>query len=446
MVNSTPIANGNGGGGSSISNIEHLLQYQGAVSWQDMPYQSSNYDKVYTIEDDEGPDALRNALKTRLSSLTTKNISSYTSSNSNYAPKITTPDDSDLNEIKDLLANQGKVLTITTNDPNVYDFKTATNGDKVWYRSITTDASSGYHAMVVVGYNDTISCDINGNGSIEDAEKGAFKVANSWGSNWGNDGYIWVMYDALNRSTAVSGTWESDLSGVRHPMFATTSDANNFYWVMSVENKNVQLTAEIYFCTSNLRKTDITLKKYYYYGTSVIINDKDTIHTGTVGLPISADGVLAIADFSEFFDYTVLHDTNLSYFLGFDISMENADSTDEIWWFDAALTDNLGNFLTGDFESYYPSGTSYGYSKSFGYPIGDINYSGRADSSDALIIIQYLNGQKGLSSIQQYLADYNSDGVIDNADANAILNASVNNSTIPEERAQAQAILDSLVS
>lgn len=39
--------------------------------------------------------------------------------------------------------------------------------------------SSGGHALVVVGYDD---------------RKEAFRSMNSWGKNWGDDGYIWVKY------------------------------------------------------------------------------------------------------------------------------------------------------------------------------------------------------------------------------------------------------------
>ncbi len=40
----------------------------------------------------------------------------------------------------------------------------------------------GYHAMCVVGFDN-------------DRYGGAFEIVNSWGSQWGNDGYIWVTYD-----------------------------------------------------------------------------------------------------------------------------------------------------------------------------------------------------------------------------------------------------------
>jgi Papain family cysteine protease/Domain of unknown function (DUF4384) len=43
------------------------------------------------------------------------------------------------------------------------------------------------HAMCVVGYDDTM------------LGKGAFKLINSWGSSWGNDGYFWMSYDEFGK-------------------------------------------------------------------------------------------------------------------------------------------------------------------------------------------------------------------------------------------------------
>jgi C1A family cysteine protease len=40
----------------------------------------------------------------------------------------------------------------------------------------------GYHAMVITGYDDT---------------KNAFKVLNSYGKEWGNNGYVWISYDFI---------------------------------------------------------------------------------------------------------------------------------------------------------------------------------------------------------------------------------------------------------
>ena len=44
----------------------------------------------------------------------------------------------------------------------------------------------GYHAMCVIGYDD------NMNG-------GAFQIMNSWGTDWGNNGFVWVKYDDFSK-------------------------------------------------------------------------------------------------------------------------------------------------------------------------------------------------------------------------------------------------------
>lgn len=65
-------------------------------------------------------------------------------------------------------------------------------GDEFMYandNSVLTNQTSfkstgqhGYHALVCSGYDDNKGAN------------GAFRVVNSWGTNWGDDGYIWVDY------------------------------------------------------------------------------------------------------------------------------------------------------------------------------------------------------------------------------------------------------------
>lgn len=62
---------------------------------------------------------------------------------------------------------------------------------------------SGTHAMTIVGYDDTVWIDINGNGVVDEGEMGAFKIANQWGTGYGNQGFMWVAYDAFLTTSAV---------------------------------------------------------------------------------------------------------------------------------------------------------------------------------------------------------------------------------------------------
>lgn len=43
-----------------------------------------------------------------------------------------------------------------------------------------------YHAMCVIGYDD-------------DKDGGAFQIMNSWGSDWGDNGFVWVKYDDFSK-------------------------------------------------------------------------------------------------------------------------------------------------------------------------------------------------------------------------------------------------------
>jgi hypothetical protein len=70
------------------------------------------------------------------------------------------------------------------------------------------------HAMTIVGYNDNLWCDINGNGVVDVGEKGALRLVNSWGPHtWGDGGFMWVSYDSLKAVSAVPGGF----SGPRQP-------------------------------------------------------------------------------------------------------------------------------------------------------------------------------------------------------------------------------------
>ena len=58
--------------------------------------------------------------------------------------------------------------------------------------------------MTIVGYNDDIWVDLNGDGLVTANEKGALRIANSWGTGWGEAGFCWLAYQALRTRNSAS--------------------------------------------------------------------------------------------------------------------------------------------------------------------------------------------------------------------------------------------------
>ncbi|HMM12212.1 MAG TPA: T9SS type A sorting domain-containing protein [Bacteroidales bacterium] len=81
------------------------------------------------------------------------------------------------------------------------------------------------HAMTIVGYNDSIRWDYNGDGqytnhldingdgvvNLLDYEIGAFKVGNSYSDTWANGGYCYMMYRLLAEDVYYGGIWNQQV-------------------------------------------------------------------------------------------------------------------------------------------------------------------------------------------------------------------------------------------
>jgi C1A family cysteine protease len=72
---------------------------------------------------------------------------------------------------------------------------------KIPFPSATGDSIVGGHAIVAVGYDDTIKIKNALPGSVE--TKGALLIRNSWGTSWGKmGGYLWMPYEYITRGIA----------------------------------------------------------------------------------------------------------------------------------------------------------------------------------------------------------------------------------------------------
>lgn len=136
--------------GSALLTALDLLVSKGTCTWASMPYSSTGCTTLPT--------------STQLTEAVNFKITSYS--------KILKTDQT---AIKTMLASKRALVAQITIDDN---FRNAGIG-YIW-NSFSTNA--GLHALVICGYDDN---------------KGAFLALNSWGTTYGDAGYIWIGYNFL---------------------------------------------------------------------------------------------------------------------------------------------------------------------------------------------------------------------------------------------------------
>ena len=84
-----------------------------------------------------------------------------------------------ITNIKGYLAMESRPVVIGMYIYN--DFRTLKETNPIYNNTHNTKPKDvGYHALVIIGYDDT---------------KNAFKFINSWGDDWGIDGFGWIDYE-----------------------------------------------------------------------------------------------------------------------------------------------------------------------------------------------------------------------------------------------------------
>lgn len=223
------LVNDGGDNGSWFTKIFDVLLMHGAPTWSNWPYSGTNTPSSY-LEWPVTSTVWRGALANRMAS-------SY---------QLTDIDtDAGLVRLKTALAN-GAIVVFASNingwqfgsasdDPTTPD-DNALVGRPVCKAIQIHDSG---HAMTIVGYNDNLWIDLNKNGRVDPGEKGAVRIANSWGTGWQDGGFVWVAYDALRTASGVAGVG-ADITANRAGSGSSGNSARNPFWNSTVYGLNAR--------------------------------------------------------------------------------------------------------------------------------------------------------------------------------------------------------------
>lgn len=271
----------NGGRGTGAWDIDgyNSMKEIGSVPLSTVPYNTKEWNNWFATEQ-----VWKEAMQYRIKDYTyLKDIGMESSA-------ITSPDDADLQNIKTLLA-QGEVLAVTTpiyswDVERIKAHPDVSENDKYVDEYIVRlcDKSGQGHRLALVGYNDNIWTDVNDNGNVDSGEIGAFKVANSWGTERHNKGFMWIAYDALNMTSCVkdcpvSGNYRPealhDFVSIEVIPYGTDSDLYLRYTLNTADRSQgkVYITAtkngnEYSYEVGVKRQHGMTFNKYSYDGTT----------------------------------------------------------------------------------------------------------------------------------------------------------------------------------
>lgn len=109
------------------------------------------------------------------------------------------------NSIKEHIVNNGGLYTFIQSPDDETEYYNPETASYYWNGDESKLLRDIGHAVTIVGWDDTYSRD-NFNSNSKPTNDGAYICLNSWGSNWGKNGYFYISYDDY--------TVESELSGV----------------------------------------------------------------------------------------------------------------------------------------------------------------------------------------------------------------------------------------
>ena len=260
-------------------------------------------------------------------------------------------------------------------------------------------------ALSIVGYDDTIWYDYDEDGIQDNFEMGAFKVANSHGTGYGNDGFIWVMYDAFNK--------ESNCNNYNIHRLPVMTNYN--YYCIEVEKSNRDLLVYVNVSQSQRNKMFIGLYSidslYNTNGNSVLPNQGGYYHFDgtTPTVPQTATFV---------FDFDILASGDRPW-CNYQVFIGNSYNASPTYVNNITIMDRTGKVIESNNYNDTINCSSISYDHYIGM-MGDIDNNGTIDNADVLLVQYYASELATLTDSQKLVADVSDDGYVTTYDATLI--------------------------
>lgn len=313
---------------------------------------------------------------------------------------ITGPKDSSLNRIKGYL-NDGEILSFGTDIYKAVEYKIVKNEevsenskhiDEIIIPRFDKTKDCGFHEMTIVGYNDDIWVDINEDGKVQEGEKGAFKVVNSWGEEYANKGFVWMSYDAFNNVSSVNNDMLSSTRYVASDSYVRISVKDNkkmckYYCEIELEsasrggislevtNKENGKTIDLYPFSHGWGIYNFEGEKGYSSGKflfnldNIIDGDIDLEDINNLNINVKVTDKISEGDITKIKDFRIIDkDKNLIY--GGEFS-NNVYLDGEVFNINPSLGYDKENKVNNVSKIYYKGDKKPAYVE---YQVGDMNW------------------------------------------------------------------------
>lgn len=324
-----------------------------------------------------------------------------------------------LNKVKERIAN-GHVAVVWTNTLG-WTVRKNDSGENVIVRS---EGNQSGHFMTVVGYDDDFQVTVNGV-----TLKGAFKLANSMGTKWstGNNGYIWVAYDALDPVSSYGTEWQEGLGYKERGMVFASRNINYFHFI-NVHKCNLYMIGQIDFVSKD--PWNLTL----YADASD--NARTKKWSSSIGSPLSVTGKYTMV--FDFFNAGSNYDMNDYLSSNWTVRL-NGNPDYNTYNIFTRILDSEGNQVSPPYPYYgkiYGDFDSYSKTTSINLAKGRVTAydNNEITAEDVEMVENYIDNNVEFSELQQFLADYNNDGSVDIQDVELMnrtlesdLNGDINN-------------------